>query len=74
MLGIRKLINSDKLKGVVDIPVELKKKKVELIILPLAIEEKHVSVKKGGKLLKLLSNPIKVEKICIPSRDGLHER
>lgn len=74
MLGIRKIINSDKLKGVVDLPIELKKKKVELIVLPLTIEEKHVSVKKGKKLLKLLSNPIKVEKICIPSRDELHER
>lgn len=74
MLGIRKIINSDKLKGVVDIPVELKKRKVELIVLPLMIEEKPVSVKKEKTLIKLLSNPIKVEKICIPLRDELHER
>lgn len=74
MLGIRKIINSDKLKRVIDIPEELKDQKVELIVLPLMGEEKSVSAKKGKRLLNLLSKPVKVKKILIPSREEMHER
>lgn len=74
MLGIRKIINSDKLKTVIDIPDELKDQKVEVIVLPLIIEKKRVSVKKEKRFLRLFSNPIKVKKLLIPSREGMHER
>lgn len=74
MLGIRKIINSDKLKTVIDIPDELKDQKVELIVLPLMGEEKNVSAKKGKRFLNLLSKPVKVKKILIPSREEIHER
>lgn len=74
MLGIRKIINSDKLKRVIDIPEELKDQKVELIVLPLMGEEKSVSAKKGKRFLNLLSKPVKVKKILIPSREEMHER
>lgn len=74
MLGIRKIINSDKLKTVIDIPDELKDQKVEVIVLPLIIEKKRVSVKKEKRFLKLFSNPVKVKKLLIPSREEMHER
>jgi len=56
-----------------DLPNELKDQKVELIVLPLMAEQ-QVRVKKGKRFLQLLSNPVKVRKVFIPSREEIHEK
>jgi hypothetical protein len=66
MDAIRKIINSDKLISVVNIPKSLRDKQVELIILPVADRgREQPSTKKGFGILKKYAKPE-----LIASEDG----
>jgi hypothetical protein len=58
MDAIRKIVNSDELVSVVDIPKSLRSKSVELIILPVANRERKETSKGAGYgILKQYANP-----------------
>jgi hypothetical protein len=62
MDAIRKIVNSDELASVVDIPKSLCGKRVELIILPIADRESE-KTRKGSAygILKQYANPDLIE-------------
>lgn len=74
---VREILEPDKLVGIVDLPAELRNSKLEVIILPFEDFEEKIPEKENirkKRYQKLYENPIKVEKIRIPSRAELHER
>jgi hypothetical protein len=75
---VRKIIEPDKLSGIIEIPDKLKKSQVEVIILPVDRPTtnilKHDKTKRCKSFKKLYEKPIKVDKIHIFSKEELHER
>ena len=68
---IHQIINSNKLDGIFDLPVSLKGKTVEVIILPVpaAIEKTNTNKKTSFGCLKEYANTA-----LIPEEDGAWER
>ena len=74
---VRQIIESEKLAGIIDIPENLKRSTVEVIILPTIDDEvllNNEDNQNKEKYKALYENPIKVDKVQTFSRDDLHER
>lgn len=74
---VRKILEPDRLSGIINIPEKLRHAPVEVIILPAPdskISTSNQSVRQREKYKKLYENPIKVKKIKTFSREELHER
>ncbi|MCK4762596.1 MAG: hypothetical protein KAW12_10405 [Candidatus Aminicenantes bacterium] len=72
----RKIINSEQLSGIIDLPGELKKRKVEIIVLPVKdpVQAKVEKKDKRDLLHGLMKKPIVVDNFVPLSREESHER
>ena len=68
---VRKVIDAELLKGLIELPESVKGKKVQIIVLP--VSEKETEFTKS-RFSMLYSYPIEVEEIIFPSKGELHER
>ena len=66
MKSFSTIASGKEVSKVIDLPDELKESELKVVIVPLR--------KKRDRFAELFLNPIKVEKIHIPSKDEIHER
>lgn len=72
----RKIVDSEKLIGIIDLPEDLKRKQVEIIVLPPQETKKQKAKKKNKKnfIEELIKNPIKMDNFTPLSRKEIYER
>lgn len=72
----RKIVDAEKLVGIIDLPADLKKKQVEIIVLPPQQEQKRKNKKKqkSSFIDELIRNPLKIGNFVPLSRKEIYER
>lgn len=71
----RKIVDSEKLIGIIDLPEDLKRKQVEIIVLPPQETTKQKGKKnKRNFIEELIKNPIKIDNFIPLSRKEIYER
>ncbi len=70
MEAIREIREIDSDKLLIDIPARFRKRKVEIIVLP--IDE--IRTGQAGRFSNFLKNPIKIENFRMPSREERNAR
>jgi hypothetical protein len=72
----RKIVDAEKLVGIIDLPADLKKKQVEIIVLPphQPLKRKNKKKHKSSFIDELIRNPLKIENFVPLSRKEIYER
>ena len=70
----RKIIDSDRLIDIIDLPEELKKTEVEIIVLPTQNTHPVKKHHKKNVVDELIDNPLKIENFKPFSRKEIYER
>lgn len=72
----RKIVDAEKLAGIIDLPEDLKKKQVEIIVLPSnqTLKRKNKKKHKSSFIDELIRNPLKIDNFVPLSREEIYER